>query len=240
MLAGLAVVVAALAGTYALCARTALFAVRSIEVEGVPQSVATGVADALAPLRGDSLVGLDTGAVVRRVEALPTVVSASVDRAFPDTLRVTVRPERPVAVIRQGDGAWLVSARGRVMSPIAVGEERSLPRIWLPLAVGSPAPGTFLLADEGGIAVRALARLPERFPMHVAAATGTADELALVLGSGTRLVLGDAEDLRLKLEVAARVLRSLRADERATLAYLDVSLPERPVASQNPQVESSA
>jgi cell division protein FtsQ len=230
----------ALAGAYAVAAHTSLFAVRTIAVQGAPERTAAEVEDALAPIRGRSLVGLDGADVVRRVEALPTVVSATVDRAFPSTLRVTVRPERPVAVVRQGERAWLVSARGRVMGSLALGEQERLPRIWLPISLGPVEPGSFLLADEGGAAVAALARLPERFPMRVAAAGGSPEGLTLVLGSGTELRLGDAADLGLKLDVAAAVLRSLRADERAALAYLDVSLPARPVAADNPQVESQA
>jgi len=36
--------------------------------------------------------------------------------------------------------------------------------------------------------------------------------------------------------VATLVLRQLGADELAALTYIDVSLPDRPVASTNPQV----
>jgi hypothetical protein len=39
-----------------------------------------------------------------------------------------------------------------------------------------------------------------------------------------------------KLAAAASVLAALSRDERADLAYLDVSLPDRPVAANNPQV----
>jgi len=54
--------------------------------------------------------------------------------------------------------------------------------------------------------------------------------VTLVLGSRTELRLGDGNALPHKLRVAAGVLRSLSPGERATLRYLDVSLPARPVA----------
>ena len=56
----------------------------------------------------------------------------SYDRSFPHTLRVTVRPEHPVAVARRGPKAWLVvgeRARDRARSPL--GTHPELPRIWL-------------------------------------------------------------------------------------------------------------
>jgi hypothetical protein len=67
-------------------------------------------------------------------------------------------------------------------------------------------------------------------------------ELTLVLaGVGqTRplLLLGEPVDVGTKLRVAALVLRKLGYEERDVLAYLDVTLPDRPVASSNPLVSS--
>ena len=47
--------------------------------------------------------------------------------------------------------------------------------------------------------------------------------------------LGDAGDLRLKLAIAKRILRVVGGT--AATGYVDVSVPERPVANSNPQVE---
>jgi hypothetical protein len=64
-----------------------------------------------------------------------------------------------------------------------------------------------------------------RFPSRVVS-VATADGLTLRLASGLELRLGDMHDVRLKLAVAARVLRVLPAGS----GYLDVSVPDRPVA----------
>jgi hypothetical protein len=77
-------------------------------------------------------------------------------------------------------------------------------------------------------------------PGRVEAARGTPDDLVIVLGTKTELRLGEASELRLKLAVAATVLGALSPDERRELAYLDVSLPTRPVGTEKPQVESTA
>jgi cell division protein FtsQ len=185
-------------------------------------------------------VAVDAGDVERRLEALPAVLTAEIDRDFPHTLRVAVRAERPVAVVRQAAGAWLVSARGRVIAVVEPRALQRLPRVWLPAGREALAPGTYLLPDEGGALIRALARLPERFPARIEAARGTPDAVVLVLGGKTELRLGEAAELRLKLAVAATVLRSLSSSERRELAYLDVSLPTRPVGAPKPQVETIA
>ncbi len=48
--------------------------------------------------------------------------------------------------------------------------------------------------------------------------------------------MGTAEDLELKFAAAAAVLAELTRLERRALAYLDVSLPQRPVTLDKAQV----
>jgi cell division protein FtsQ len=236
-----AALISAVSGLLYLAARqTSMFALRDIVVRGAKGDIAAGVRGALQPFVGRSLVGLSRDAAERAVEALPVVMTAVVDRDFPHTLRVSVRAERAVAVVRQADDAWLVSARGRIMQRLQPGKRAQLPRVWLARTTDGLSPGTFVLADQGGIAIKALARLPRPFPIHVESAAGTVDALTLVLRGKTEVRLGEAENLRLKLRVAAAVLRSLTADERAALAYLDVSIPTRPVGGNKSQVETLA
>ena len=77
-----------------------------------------------------------------------------------------------------------------------------------------------------------------RLPIHSASLAD--GELTFVLaGEGkTRplLLLGAPVDVGTKLRVAALVLGKLGYEERGALAYLDVTLPDRPVASTNPIV----
>ena len=127
---GLAILGFALGG-YLLARETSLFAIDTIEVQGGSAPVARQVREALAPFAGKPLVGLDGSAVLARVDALPTVFSASFDRDFPHTLRITVVPERPAAVLRRGPQSWLVSTRGRVMERLASSAVPRLPRIWI-------------------------------------------------------------------------------------------------------------
>jgi cell division protein FtsQ len=223
-------------GVYFAARDTSLFAVRTIEIAGGGPRVQAEVRRRLEPAVGHSLVGLDLGGLERQVDALPDVVGVRFDRAFPHMLKVVVRPERPVAVMRQGASAWLVSARGRIMRPVGRTAARPLPRIWLPARADVSVGAT--LADPGGMrAVRAAAGLaPSAFPARVRFVDATQGKLALVLMAGAHVILGDASDLALKLAVAGQVLRTLPPYPDSSVV-VDVSVPERPVSGTgNPQV----
>ena len=61
------------AGLYGLARETSMFAVRSVEVEGAPPALAAHVREALQSLQGRSLLAVNGGEVVSRVENLPSV-----------------------------------------------------------------------------------------------------------------------------------------------------------------------
>jgi cell division protein FtsQ len=214
---------------YLAAVSTSLFAVRSVAVAGADRRLAGDVRATLAVARDRSLVGLDVADLELRVEALPTVASAVIDRSFPHQLTVTVVPERPAAVVRRGSDSWLVSARGRVMGPLALGGRAALPRIWL--GRGAALESGSMLSGDDAAAVRAVAPLAgSGLGLRVASALATRDELTLRLRSGLEIRLGDGTQLPLKLAVTASVVPQL--DEG--IAYLDVAVPERPVAGADP------
>ncbi len=165
-----------LIGAYFAARETSTFAVRTIDVRGGTPALENQVRVALAPVVGTSLLALNRGAIERRVDALPAVVSTSYDRAFPHTLRVTVVPETPVAVLHRGKETWLVSARGRTIARIPNHTDMALPRIWVPTAAPVAA-GAFLQPDNGGTAARVLA-LADGFPERFTTATLSHGELS--------------------------------------------------------------
>jgi hypothetical protein len=221
-------------GAYFAARATATFAVRTVSVSGGTPALRADVRRTLAPLIGRSLLALNGGELERRVDALPAVLSTTYDRSFPHTLRVHVVPEVPVAVLHRGKETWLVSARGRAIVQIKTGTRPGLPRIWVPTAA-QVAAGAFLAADEGGTAAHALA-LAAGFPARFTTVTFAHGELTMRLRLGVELRLGEPVDVRLKLAIARRALRLLPPGT----TYLDVAVPQRPVAGSNPQVSTSA
>jgi len=229
---GAAVLVAAGAGAYVAAGRTSVFALRTIQVEGASPAVAAQVRSTLDGYTGKSLVRFDADDAERRLSTISEIAGATFDRAFPHTLKVRVRTERPVAVLRRGAEAWLVSATARVLRTLEQRPYPRLPRIWLPRSADVAVNST--LGGPGAQGVAALAPLgPLRVGAKVTQVRTGDGQLTLVLASGTELRLGDSGDLRLKLSIAKQLLPLT-----VGAPYLDVSVPERPVAGPNPQVAS--
>jgi cell division septal protein FtsQ len=231
---GCAVILIA-AGLYGLARGTSMFAVQAIDVEGASPQLTAEVQAALRSYKGRSLVAVDGGGVEQHVDGLAAVRSSVVDRAFPHTLRVQVVPELAVAVLRRGADSWLVSARGRVIGMIPRGGHRTLPRIWLPPRTEIEA-GVLLAGDPGGLAARSLAAfVGSGFPNRIAFVRALGGQITLGLRGGLEIRLGAPVDLRLKIAIAHGLLPLLAPPSAGGPDYLDIAVPERPVAGRNPQ-----
>jgi hypothetical protein len=227
-------------GLYAVGRETSIFAVQTIRVSGGSRRVQAEVRHALAPELGRSLIGISGSDVARRVDPISDVVSVRFDRAFPHTLHVTIRPERGVLLVRQRSAGWVVSSLGRVMRAVKTTKKSSLPRLWLPADVTVQV-GERLPLFDGTLAAAAVAPIaPGAFHGGVRSVVSKSDELTLVLGSGTQIRLGDIGDLHLKLTIARRIITIAKSDGVAPAgAYVDVSVPERPVLGSSSTSQGS-
>lgn len=238
-LAAAAAVLATIGFGYAAARVSPLFAVDTITVAGGPPDVAREVRASLEDVRGTSLVALDADEIERRVVTLPAVRAAQVDRAFPHELVVVVEAERPFALVRRGGHAWVIAESGRVIHEVEPAEAPRLPRVRLP-KTASLRPGAMLAGGDARAALDLLRALPRRFPVRIISVRAAERSVSAVVGGWVELRLGPPVDLESKLEAAAAVLRSLSEEERRALAYLDVALPQRPVAAPKAQVESES
>src|SRR5262245_54845433 len=217
-------------GLYGLARGTSMFAVDAIQVDGATPAVSAQVRRELSRYDGRSLVGVDGSAVAHQVDGLPTVRTAVVDRDFPHTLRVRVEPEIPVAVLRRGLDAFLVSARGRVIASIALRTERSLPRIWVPATTDLEL-GSLLGGDDGGLAARSLAAFGgSGFTNQITFVRALDGQITLGRRGGLEIHLGPPIDLRLKIAIARSIVPGLALPAHGGPDYLDITVPERPVA----------
>jgi hypothetical protein len=214
-------------GGYLAARETSMFAVQRIEVTGARPSAVERVNAALAPLDGSSLLALDAATIDRRLAGLPDVRLISYDRAFPHTAKIVISAERPVAVLRRGSGAWLITEKGRVLEKLDDPTTWSLPRIWVADAP-IPSDGALLSAEEAlrpAVALGNTLSADKRFFARVGQARWVEGELELVLRTGTEIRLGEADDLALQVAVARRILDLVGSDVR----YVDVSVAERAV-----------
>lgn len=211
-------------GAYYLSVSTSVFAVDRIDVKGAPLPLERRVAAVVHDELGRSLVSLDPVEVEGKVRALPTIAAVSVDRAFPHTLVIRVAPERPVAIVRRGVRAWLVTGGGKVVGAVDPRSRRELPRLWVPKRVSVDVGGR--LPPSYVPATRALAAARDDRLRFLRGTFFQAGELVMVLRSGLQVRLGAPRDVALKVAVARRVLPLVGSGT----TFVDVSIPERPVA----------
>jgi len=217
-------------GLYLLARESSLFAIRAVEVEGAPPALTRKIDTVVAPFRGHSLVGLDRSAIERAVLGIPEVRTVKIDRAFPNTLRVFVGRELPVAILRRGSEAWLIAASNKVVRSFPLGRSIGFPRIWVPASVevtrGSP------ISDTGvRTAIELLASLGRAGRgLQLANVIASDGNLTLVTSSGIELRFGDVSQAALKLVVVEKILPDLGPPPVGSVAYLDVSVPSRPVS----------
>lgn len=236
----LVVVLLALAGGAVAVARSSLFTVAEVRVEGFGNGRTAAVLAAIDVPGDANLLTADLAGAEDRVETLPWVRQARIVRRLPATVVVRVEPRTPVLVVQSADRRHLVDDRGVVVP----GRGRDgLPVARVPRAV-LPGPGT-RVSDA---AVRETLAVHRRLPASLRAATaayrattqhdvqlrlrtGRLDDPALAaLPIGAVWVrVGDSAQLPAKGRVLLALLAQLAGREPPAIAEIDVRAPDHPV-----------
>ena len=218
-------ILVAVGAAYLLAYATPVFAVDRVDVRGAPPQLTRQVEAATQQFVGRSLVGVDPADVRGKILTIPGVAGVSVDRAFPSTLIVRVRSERALTVIRQGPSSWVATGDGAIFRRIETGTLRGLPRLWVgrgaTIRVGGFVPAGLRSSIRTLAAAHSVA-----FPRSIKGVRVDGDGLTLVLRRGPEIRLGRPVAIALKVAIAGKVLRMV--DDG--VQYVDVSVPERPVA----------
>jgi cell division septal protein FtsQ len=209
---------------------SAVFSASRVVVAGGSAGVDAQVrALVAADVAGKSLLQVDASSLAARLEAMPDVRSAQVDRAFPHTVAVTVVMEQPVAFVRAGKAGYVVSADGRVLRTLDQAPKH-LAKLMLP--AGPPVTlGHTIGTAPMQAALTVLAAAPRSFPRDIARIKGVSSGpggVVATFGHRLHIRLGDTTRLGLKLRVAALVLSKMGDSIRRSVAYVDVSSPARP------------
>lgn len=208
-----------------LIATSPIMDVDQIEVFGASRVTAAEVTRHSGVKRGDALVFLDRDAVKRRVEDIPWVAAASVERSFAGTVRIEIRERSPLAAVVRpdGDGYALVDAGGRVL------DSRRQRPLDVPEIVGFPQPPRSGTWSAGADALRVLDALTREVRARVLTVANPSGEILLRLREGTEIRFGPPKDIEAKVAAALAVLE--RSGERLP-GYLDVRVPTAPVTGE--------
>ena len=117
VLTGLAAVVA-IAVLAWLVLFSSVYSAKNIEVSGVEQLTVEQVREAADVPQDTPMLRLPLQDVAARVEALDEVATATVERQWPDTIKIVVTERRPVAAVKTSDGFGLVGSDGEVYTVV--------------------------------------------------------------------------------------------------------------------------
>ncbi len=199
------------AGAWALLG-SSLLVVQHEEVTGNGTIPAAEIVAAAGIRHGTPLASVNTGAAARRVEQIDQVLSATVSRAWPDTIVISVRERTAVLAVASGREFALIDRSG-----VTVRWSQRRPA-GMPLL--EPAPARLRGSLDVLAAATVLRELPARLRKMVTAIAAPSPEgVTLHLRGGITVVWGAASGARAK---AGEVLTLLRTGAR----YYDVSDPD--------------
>ncbi len=207
------------AGASYAFARSPFFALKSIRVAGIRHISQERVVREAGLAEGENVLWLDAGAMEVRLERDPWIETATVARSLPRGVTVQIVERSPVAAIERGGIFEIVAADGVTLT--TAGGAPGLPVI----RSGGEQRGAI---PTGPLAALAALDPKTRAEVRVASTTG-GGMIVLRLLSGTRVVLGGANDLQDKASALGAVLTYERA-HHVRFVEVDVRYPGAPRA----------
>jgi cell division protein FtsQ len=206
--------------------------VRDIKVVGTKHVEAEEVAEVSGLLdSSQNLLTLATDEVAQRVEELPWVQEAEVDRMLPGTVRIKIIERTPAMILSLGAARWTVDAHGVVLE---AGEVQPGLPVLAGVEVGDISEGLRLMTPEALDALRAFRSMPRLLRSEIVGVFApTVERISFSLASGTVVRYGAAEKLEDKNEVLRVLLERLSAEGKVA-AYIDVRVPTSPAISETP------
>jgi cell division protein FtsQ len=196
--------------------------VKQVTITGIDGPQGRAIREALTvAARNMTTLAVDDRKLRDAVSTYPVVRSLRASADFPHRLRITINAYEPVAAIQaRGVSATAVARDGTIL--------RGAATKGLPLVGVKTLPGGDRVADGAALqAIRLVAVAPSPLRAKVERVYRSRRGLAATVRDGPKLYFGGDQRPRAKWSAAARVL----AEESAQGAtYVDVRIPERPVA----------
>lgn len=218
------VAISTLAGLAALYFSPAL-RVQNVEVSGAGVVSEQDVLD-LVDLEGDSMLRVDTDEISERIRTLSMVSDVSVERAWPQTVRIQISERSAWGFWKSGENVYPIDSEGTVLAGVTPQEgapviENTGPRAEI-------TPGDRVDPDAVFLAQTLLSRLPDTVSPTVGAIEYSSETgLSVQTRAGYRVVIGDSQNFDYKLSVWKALEAQLGA-EGLKGHVLDLRFGDRP------------
>jgi cell division protein FtsQ len=199
---------------------SSLFAVDDVTVEGVTANQEEVTAALEEAAQGMTTLHVKEGELAQAVSSFPTVASISADAGLFHSLTIKVTERLPVGAVKVEGEAVAVSADGFLLTGLET-QGQNLPTMDADVAAGR-------LNEEGLAQAAILGGAPAELRERITETAFDIERGGVVvdLEGAPELRFADGEEAESKWRAVAAVL----ADRQlGSPAYLDVSVPERPV-----------
>ena len=237
-----AVVAAVLGVAFLVLSNTSTFQITSIDAVASDHVSADDIQKLAKVEEGTTLLNVDTNAITQNLMKNPWVESVSVEREFPDKLKISVteRTVEAVVVMSSRSVAWYLGegevwlepvnldvSDGQSADDVALEKATSVDAILItgvPATV-DPVAGS-KATDDVIVAIRSyLDGFSSDFASRIVSFTAPSEaSISCVLSSGVEVSLGSPSDISSKEEV----VKSLLAEYPDELTYINVRVPSSP------------
>ena len=237
-----AVVAAVLGVAFLVLSNTSTFQITSIDAVASDHVSADDIQKLAKVEEGTTLLNVDTNAITQNLMKNPWVESVSVEREFPDKLKISVteRTVEAVVVMSSRSVAWYLGegevwlepvnldvSDGQSADDVALEKATSVDAILItgvPATV-DPVAGS-KATDDVIVAIRSyLDGFSSDFASQIVSFTAPSEaSISCVLSSGVEVSLGSPSDISSKEEV----VKSLLAEYPDELTYINVRVPSCP------------
>ena len=202
-----------------------LLRVQDVQVMGAT-AVSTDEILSLAQIDDDSMLRLDLAAAEHRIESIPIVQAARLERHWPHTISIHITERSPWALWKIGDAHYIIDSEGVVLPGSAPIE--NAPVIHDVTGQARLVPGDQVDRDAVVVSKELLQRVPEKLALNVLTLEYTPQQgLALTTDAGYRVVVGDSQNFDYKLAVWQAIEE--RLGRQAMVGHvLDLRFGDRP------------
>lgn len=220
------VVIVAVYAAWTALAHSSLFTIESVVVEGARELSAEEVIAVADIGAEETLLGIDEGRVVARLEDVSWIARADVTRRFPSTVVLKIEERERFLMIDAGDTFWALDRYGRVLGDSMPDTATPVPLV-RDVPAFRPAVGEVSDAPEVRNAIDVLAGItPELRTLVRAMSSPGPEETALMTTDNVEIMIGRAEQLREKSVLALQIM----AEQGSAVVFIDVRSLERPVS----------
>ena len=206
-----------------------LFEVRSVTVVGNTRLPVARVVSEAGIARGETLLRIPAEAVRARLLRDPWILSASVERSFPDTVTIRVGERDPVGIVAVGATPWLVDGSGVFVAPRSALPHSPLPLIQDVGAIPTATPGAASTNASLANAAKVVAGLsPELKAATVSVSARSIGETAIFTTNRVEIFIGEAIQMPQKDFVLRKILIDLRR-QHAVVVSIDVRSWRKPI-----------